>query len=56
MSAAPRSSGNSGGMDFSKPYEPSPSATPAEGEARDNSSGRKRPSQAIPALFRKKAA
>ena len=53
--AAPRTSGNSGGMDFNKPYEPSPSAaaaTPAE----DNTSGRKRPASPVPALFRKKAA
>ncbi len=52
--AAPRTSGNSGGMDFNKPYQPSPStatATPAE----DNN-GRKRPAAAVPALFRKKAA
>jgi ATP-dependent RNA helicase RhlE len=52
--AAPRTSGNSGGMDFDKPYEPSPSAhaTPAA----DESSGRKRPASPVPALFRRKAA
>ena len=54
-SPAPRTSGNSGGMDFSKPYEPSPSAV-----ARDASQGERPPkaksSQALPALFRKKAA
>jgi len=56
VSAAPRTSGNSGGMDFSKPYEPSPNAVPADNEPRDTAGGRKRPAQAIPALFRKKAA
>ena len=53
-SPAPRTSGNSGGMDFSKPYEPSPSAAPVEQP--DQSPSRKRPAQAIPALFRRKAA
>jgi ATP-dependent RNA helicase RhlE len=49
-----RTSGNSGGMDFNKPYEPS---TPAPAAAPDASAtARKRPAQAIPALFRKKAA
>jgi ATP-dependent RNA helicase RhlE len=52
-SPPPRASGNSGGMDFSKPYEPSPSAAPAE-EAPQGQ--RRRTSQPIPALFRKKAA
>jgi ATP-dependent RNA helicase RhlE len=49
-----RTSGNSGGMDFNKPYEPSttaPLTAPDTGGA-----ARKRPAQAIPALFRKKAA
>ena len=44
-------------MDFNKPYEPSPSAaaaTPAP-EAGETAP-RKRPGQAVPALFRKKAA
>ncbi|HEY4998208.1 MAG TPA: helicase-related protein, partial [Usitatibacter sp.] len=55
---AARTSGNSGGMDFNKPYEPSPSATaatkaPAQAE---DTPGRKRPQQAVPVLFRKKAA
>jgi ATP-dependent RNA helicase RhlE len=54
-SPPPRTSGNSGGMDFDKPYEPSPSAAPADTQP-DNSPARKRPSQPIPALFRKKAA
>ena len=53
-SPAPRTSGNSGGMDFSKPYEPSESAT-ATVEAPERSEGKK-PAQAIPALFRRKAA
>ena len=53
-SAAPRTSGNSGGMDFSKPYEPSPTAAPIEQP--DEAQVRKRPAQAIPALFRRKAA
>jgi ATP-dependent RNA helicase RhlE len=51
--AAPRNSGNSGGMDFSKPYEPSPSALAKEPE---ETGTRKRSTQAIPALFRRKAA
>ncbi len=57
-SPAARTSGNSAGMDFDKPYEPSPSATapvPAPEQGGD-SAPRKRPAQAIPALFRKKAA
>jgi ATP-dependent RNA helicase RhlE len=54
-SPAQRTSGNSGGMDFSKPYEPSPSAVPVEASAGDNTP-RKRSSQPVPALFRKKAA
>ena len=55
-SPAQRTSGNSGGMDFSKPYEPSPSAvaTPEATPAGDTSP-RKR-STPVPALFRKKAA
>ncbi|HXS53398.1 MAG TPA: DEAD/DEAH box helicase [Usitatibacter sp.] len=53
-SAAPVSSGNAGGMDFSKPYEPSPSAA-ATVENPERPASRK-PSQAIPALFRRKAA
>jgi ATP-dependent RNA helicase RhlE len=55
-SPAQRSSGNSGGMDFDKPYEPSPSAQAAVAEAAVETPGRKRPAQAVPALFRKKAA
>jgi ATP-dependent RNA helicase RhlE len=45
----------SGGMDFSKPYEPAaPAKTPIEQP--DQAPVRKRPVQAIPALFRRKAA
>jgi ATP-dependent RNA helicase RhlE len=51
---APQPSGNSGGMDFSKPYEPSPSAA-AQGPESEQPQ-RRRATQAIPALFRKKAA
>ena len=54
MSPAPRTSGNSGGMDFSKPYEPSPSA--ATREAQPEPAKTKRAPHAIPALFKKKAA
>jgi ATP-dependent RNA helicase RhlE len=50
---APVSSGNSGGMDFDKPYEPSPSAAAVEAPERPAS---RKPAQAIPALFRRKAA
>jgi ATP-dependent RNA helicase RhlE len=53
-SAAPATSGNSGGMDFDKPYEPSPGAAAAV-EAPERPASRK-PAQAIPALFRRKAA
>ncbi|HUL56041.1 MAG TPA: DEAD/DEAH box helicase, partial [Usitatibacter sp.] len=48
----PRVSGDTGGMDFSKPYEPSPSAAPRP----EPQPGRRRQQQPIPALFRKKAA
>jgi hypothetical protein len=42
-------------MDFSKPYEPAaPAKTPIEQP--DQAPVRKRPVQAIPALFRRKAA
>jgi len=50
-SAAPRASGDTGGMDFNKPYEPSPTAAP-----RAEPVQHRRSKQAIPALFRKKAA
>jgi hypothetical protein len=53
---AQTTSGNSGGMDFNKPYEPStPSATAVEAAPERPSTTRKS-SQAIPALFRRKAA
>ena len=56
-SPAARSSGNSGGMDFDKPYEPSAgaTATKAADQGGDNPP-RKKSAQAVPALFRKKAA
>jgi ATP-dependent RNA helicase RhlE len=50
---APRTSGNSAGMDFNKPYEPSPRAAAVEAAERPAT---KKPSQAVPALFRRKAA
>ena len=55
-SPAARTSGNSGGMDFDKPYEPSAPAAVTPQPAGGAESPRKRPGQAIPALFRKKAA
>ena len=54
-SGAPKSSGNAGGMDFSKPYEPSPAAIASESEP-GGQAPRRRPAHPIPALFRKKAA
>jgi ATP-dependent RNA helicase RhlE len=54
-SAAPKTSGNSAGMDFNKPYEPSPSAASSASEEAAQSQKR-RSTQPIPALFRKKAA
>jgi ATP-dependent RNA helicase RhlE len=56
-SPAQRTSGNSGGMDFSRPYEPSPNAlATAEATPAGDTSPRKRGTQPVPALFRKKAA
>ena len=52
-SPTPRVSGDTGGMDFSKPYEPSPTAAPRPEEPQGS---RRRQAQPIPALFRKKAA
>jgi ATP-dependent RNA helicase RhlE len=52
-SAAPRATGNSGGMDFNKPYEPSPSAAASTEPEQPQ---RRKTTQPIPALFRKKAA
>jgi hypothetical protein len=40
-------------MDFSKPYEPSPDAKPAESATATG--GRKRPASAVPVLFRRKS-
>ncbi len=52
-----KTSGNSGGMDFNKPYEPAPAKAAGE-QPQDagHESPRKRPAQAVPVLFRKKAA
>jgi ATP-dependent RNA helicase RhlE len=49
---AAQAPGNSGGMDFNKPYEPSPTATPRT----EPQPSRRRQQQPVPALFRKKAA
>jgi ATP-dependent RNA helicase RhlE len=54
-SPAARTSGNSGGMDFNKPYEPSP-ATAQASQPEQPSMGKKRSPTAVPVLFRKKAA
>jgi hypothetical protein len=43
-------------MDFSKPYEPSASAANPPADQAGAEPPRRRPSQPIPALFRKKAA
>ena len=51
-SPAPRVSGDAGGMDFSKPYEPSPTAAPRP----EPQHAQRRQKQPVPALFRKKAA
>jgi ATP-dependent RNA helicase RhlE len=51
-SPAQRTSGNSGGMDFSKPYVATEPSTPAA-PAPERPASRK-PAQAIPALFRRK--
>ena len=45
----------SGGMDFSKPYEPAPS-TQANDSQPDERRSRKGPAQQVPALFRRKTA
>jgi ATP-dependent RNA helicase RhlE len=50
---ARRTSGDSGGMDFNKPYEP---ASAAQAQQPDESPIRKRATTAVPALFRRKAA
>ena len=51
---AQTTSGNSGGMDFNKPYEPS--ASTATVEAAPERPSTRKTSPAIPALFRRKAA
>jgi ATP-dependent RNA helicase RhlE len=51
-----KTSGNSGGMDFNKPYEPSPAKVTDPPQDAGHESPRKRPAQAVPVLFRKKAA
>jgi hypothetical protein len=43
-------------MDFNKPYEPLPGCSIVPGEQPDESPVRKRTTQAVPALFRRKAA
>jgi ATP-dependent RNA helicase RhlE len=53
-SPAPRTSGDSGGMDFNKPYEPAPSALAAQPD--EPGTPKRTTTQAIPALFRRKAA
>jgi ATP-dependent RNA helicase RhlE len=53
-SPAPRTSGNSGGMDFNKPYEPSTPAAPEPPAAGDTAPRKK--GGIIPALFRRKTA
>jgi ATP-dependent RNA helicase RhlE len=56
-SPAARTSGNSGGMDFNKPYEPSTPAMAAAPEQSGDTPPRKRGSNApVPALFKRKAA
>ena len=54
-SPAPRTSGNSGGMDFNKPYEPSVT-TQVAAEPHGEAPERKRSTPAVPALFRRKSA
>jgi ATP-dependent RNA helicase RhlE len=53
-SPAAKTSGNSGGMDFNKPYEPSTPAAPAAQPAGESAPRKK--SGVLPALFRRKAA
>jgi ATP-dependent RNA helicase RhlE len=55
-STGPKSSGNSAGMDFSKPYEPSPASSSASGDHDPPALPRRKAAQPVPALFRKKAA
>src|SRR4051812_33239049 len=53
-SPPPRTSGNSGGMDFDKPYEPSPAAAAKTQEPETPGNGKR--NSPVPALFRRKAA
>jgi ATP-dependent RNA helicase RhlE len=53
-SPAAKTSGNSGGMDFNKPYEPSTSVAPVAEPAGESAPRKK--SGILPALFRRKAA
>jgi ATP-dependent RNA helicase RhlE len=56
-SPAARTSGNSGGMDFNKPYEPSAPPMAAAPEQSGDAAPRKRgASQPVPVLFKRKAA
>jgi len=56
-SPAARTSGNSGGMDFNKPYEPATPAVTAAPEQAGDAAPRKRVAgQPVPALFKRKAA
>jgi hypothetical protein len=43
-------------MDFDKPYQPSAGASAAKAEPAGDNPPKKRTGQAVPALFRKKAA
>jgi ATP-dependent RNA helicase RhlE len=51
-----KSSGNSAGMDFSKPYEPSAASVTSPATDDAPTTARRKGTQPIPALFRKKAA
>jgi ATP-dependent RNA helicase RhlE len=53
-SPAAKTSGNSGGMDFNKPYEPSTPAAPAAEPAGESAPRKK--GMVVPALFRRKTA
>jgi ATP-dependent RNA helicase RhlE len=59
-SPAARTSGNSGGMDFNKPYEPSKppatAGTPAPEQSGDNPPRKRGTTSAVPVLFKRKAA
>jgi len=55
-SAQRRTSGNAAGMDFDKPYEPSPSASAAAATTEPAAPSSQKRNPQIPALFRRKAA